>query len=131
MMNFEELNIETLKEGNHFEAKLAKGGIPGIVSVWSKEYGYEPEYFQTVNPERTCTVLKLKSDSLNDSLNLSDSENKVFSEIKKNNAVTIEELIKLAGISEPTVNRCLKSLKEKGVLDREGSKKTGSWKILE
>lgn len=73
MMNFEEFNIETLKEGNHFEAKLAKGGIPGIVSVWSKEYGYEPEYFQTVNPERTCTVLKLKSDSLNDSLNLSDS----------------------------------------------------------
>lgn len=109
----------------------AGSGIPGIVSVWSKEYGYEPEYFQTVNPERTCTVLKLKSDSLNDSLNLSDSENKVFSEIKKNNAVTIEELIKLAGISEPTVNRCLKSLKEKGVLDREGSKKTGSWKILE
>ena len=32
MMNFEELNIETLKEGNHFEAKLAKGGIPN--SLW-------------------------------------------------------------------------------------------------
>lgn len=32
MMNFEEFNIETLKEGNHFEAKLAKGGIPN--SLW-------------------------------------------------------------------------------------------------
>lgn len=125
----------------------AGSGIPGIVSVWKREYGFEPEYSQSVDPERTRTILKLKANSLNyekenilssdslndrikDSLNLSENESKVFSEIKKNNAVTVGDLIKLIGISEPTVNRCLKSLKEKGILDRDGSKKTGIWKIL-
>ena len=68
-----------------------------------------------------------KNDSLNDSLKLSDSENKVLSEIRKDAKITILDLVSKTNLSEPTVNRTLKSLKEKKVLKREGSKKDGFW----
>lgn len=68
-----------------------------------------------------------KNDSLNDSLKLSDSENKVLSEIRKDVKITILDLVSKTNLSEPTVNRTLKSLKEKKVLKREGSKKDGFW----
>ena len=69
------------------------------------------------------------NDSLNDSLKLSDSENKVLSEIRKDAKITILDLVSKTNLSEPTVNRTLKSLKEKNVLKREGSKKDGFWKV--
>lgn len=68
-----------------------------------------------------------ENDSLNDSLKLSDSENKVLSEIRKDAKITILDLVSKTNLSEPTVNRTLKSLKEKKVLKREGSKKDGFW----
>ena len=33
-------------------------------------------------------------------------------------------------VSEVTIKRNIKELKEKGYIEREGSKKTGYWKIL-
>lgn len=69
------------------------------------------------------------NDRLNDSLKLSDSENKVLSEIRKDAKITILDLVSKTNLSEPTVNRTLKSLKEKNVLKREGSKKDGFWKV--
>ena len=70
------------------------------------------------------------NDSLkeNDSIKLSDSEKKVLTEIRKNPSVTVLDLVTKTNLSEPTVNRALKSLKEKNILRREGSKKDGFWK---
>lgn len=55
----DEFDIETFREGNRFEAKLAKGGIPDVFSVWNKEFGFVPEYEQKISPERTVTILRL------------------------------------------------------------------------
>ena len=38
----------------------AGSGIPGVFSVWEKEFGLKPEYTQKISLERTVTVLKLE-----------------------------------------------------------------------
>lgn len=66
-------------------------------------------------------------DRINDRLNLSESELAVFEEIEKNPFVKTEELAGLVGLSIPTVNRAIKALRDKNLINREGSKKTGHW----
>ena len=70
------------------------------------------------------------NDRASDRINLSESEKSVLVEIIKNPFVKTEELVSLLGISMPTVNRSIRSLSEKGVIKREGSKKTGHWIVV-
>lgn len=50
--------------------------------------------------------------------------------IYQNRKISIAELKNVAGLSERTVTRYLKELKEKGVIMREGPDHGGMWKIL-
>ena len=68
-------------------------------------------------------------DRLNDRLNLSESETSVFYEIEKNPFIKTEEIVLLTGLSMPTVSRAIKSLRQKNIIEREGSKKTGHWRV--
>ena len=79
-----------------------------------------------------------ENDRLNDRINrnddrindrLTESENLVLSEMGKNPCVTTEEIVSLTGLSMRTVARAIKSLREKNIIAREGSKKTGIWVI--
>ena len=50
--------------------------------------------------------------------------------LKVDSKTTYEGLIKSTALSEQTVTRAIKNLKEKGYIKREGSDKTGKWIIL-
>jgi predicted HTH transcriptional regulator len=54
----------------------------------------------------------------------------VFGLIKENNTITAAEISERLGISLRTVKRNIKKLKDNGMIDRVGSDKTGSWKVL-
>ncbi len=69
------------------------------------------------------------NDRLNDRLNLSDSEKAVFEEIKGNPFIKTDEIVENTGIPIATLSRTIKSLREKGIIDRQGSKKTGHWLV--
>ena len=69
------------------------------------------------------------NDGISDGLNLSDKEQIVFAAIKKNNKITREDLASKTGYSIATVDRIIKSLKEKDVIKGKTSKKNGSWII--
>lgn len=56
-------------------------------------------------------------------------ENIVLDAIKKNPTVTRKQLSELLGYSEKTVARMLNTLSEKGIIERVGSSKTGTWKM--
>ncbi len=71
------------------------------------------------------------NDTANDTLNLSDKENKILAIIRKNNSVTIQQLVTKTGYSRSTVLRVVSSLKQKDLLMREGSDKTGHWVVKE
>ena len=62
--------------------------------------------------------------------NLSDKEQTVIHLIRRNPSVTVAEIAAAMGVSAKTVERTIKSLKEKEIVAREGAKRNGKWIVL-
>ncbi|MDY4523399.1 MAG: Fic family protein [Treponema sp.] len=75
-------------------------------------------------------TLKEQNDTLNDTLKLSDKECTVFELIKSDLSINTDQIVEKTGFGRATVMRAIKVLKEKGLVDRSGSKKTGSWELV-
>lgn len=75
-------------------------------------------------------TLKEQNDTLNDTLKLSDKECVVFELIKSDLNINTDQIVEKTGFGRATVMRAIKVLKEKGLVDRNGSKKTGSWELV-
>ena len=54
-------------------------------------------------------------------------QEKILDLIKNKSDITIEQLAKLCDVSDKTIKRDINKLKEQGLLQREGSLKSGSW----
>lgn len=61
---------------------------------------------------------------------LTPNENALYVTIRDGYFRNAEQAAETIGISKPTLNRCLKSLREKGLIRREGNKKSGIWVII-
>jgi len=59
------------------------------------------------------------------------TEDIIIAIIRDNPNITVNQLMIKTSLSEPGVKKNLKQLKEKGIIERVGSKKTGYWKIKE
>ncbi|MCQ2799651.1 MAG: hypothetical protein MJ228_02645 [Bacilli bacterium] len=73
-----------------------------------------------------------KVDEINGEINgeLSQEEFAVLSVFKNNKNVVKEDIIKGTGFSSRSIDRIIKSLKEKELIKRIGSNKTGYWEVL-
>ena len=127
----------------------AGSGIPGVVSVWNKEFGMEPEYSQKISPERTTTILKfvqplkvqnIKTDPINKDLlgklpsnlpsKLPSKLETTFRAICEDNHASNQELAARTNQSERTIRNHTAKLKELKYIKRVGSDKTGYWEIV-
>lgn len=70
------------------------------------------------------------NDLVNDPVNLDEIERKILEIIKDNASITRKELSRLLDLSEATIKRKLSNLKQHNVIERVGSDKKGSWRIL-
>ena len=61
---------------------------------------------------------------------INEKEKIVYTLMKENPKITVTEIIEKTNIPRRTINRIITSLKEKEMIDREGSNKGGHWKIL-
>ena len=61
---------------------------------------------------------------------INSGEFKLTNLLKDNPRLTNQELAASSGLSERTVSRILANLKRKGLIKREGSNRTGYWKVL-
>ena len=68
---------------------------------------------------------------MNGVVKLPDGEEKVLDILKKNPNATIKMISNEADLSVRTIQRILVSLKEKDLLIRRGSDKTGYWEVLD
>ncbi len=50
--------------------------------------------------------------------------------MKLDDAITTPKMVEMLGLPRTAVQRAIKSLKEKGIIQREGAKKNGKWIIL-
>ena len=60
---------------------------------------------------------------------LTEAEQVIFNLIQNNEGISKAEMAIRIGKSEKTVQRIISSLVKKQVIEREGSNKTGSWRI--
>lgn len=61
----------------------------------------------------------------------SEINREVLECIKENGEFNAEEIAEEIKRGKRTVERAIKSLKEQGIIERNGSDKTGSWKVIE
>ncbi len=71
-----------------------------------------------------------ENDTINDTINLTKNEQRILNLIINNNKITREELVNATELSDRTISRMIKHLQDKKLILREGSKKTGFWRIL-
>ena len=69
------------------------------------------------------------SGRINGRIKLSDAEQLIFEAINNDKNVTIEEICKKTGVPERTAYRGTKSLQDRGLIKRIGSRKTGCWEV--
>ena len=55
---------------------------------------------------------------------------KILSLMNNDSSVTIEQLAKICEVSDKTIKRDISKLKEQGLVERQGSLKTGYWQLL-
>lgn len=109
-------------------------GVRNIVK-YSKVYsGTIPEFidgdvFKT-KISLNGTVNGTVNDTVNVGVNLSATEQAVLDCIRENNLINVAEIVDCTKKGRSTIMRAIKSLKEKGFIQRVGSDKTGSWKTL-
>ncbi len=104
-------------------------GVPLIVSKYGRNVFEITDNFITV----TIPYAAFSSTHSNGSLTkieLTKSEQKVLNALKENINITVAKLGELLDIKQTAINVAIKGLKEKGLIKRVGSNKTGYWEIL-
>ena len=114
-----------------------KRGIEKICEACKKHGVPLPEYkihlediMVRFTPLRQSEVLKDQNVLLNDPLNvlLGDSLEKIVLEaIRENSHITQAQLASKLNHSERQIRRIIKELREKGIIERIGSRKSGQW----
>ncbi len=87
-------------------------------------------YQTSIDDNNVCYTKKVKEgDGLNDGLKLSERSKSIISIIKDKPSITVDEIAKALNLSKPTAERELALLKSQNIIQRQGSKKTGTWKV--
>ena len=90
--------------------------------------GTTPEF---IDGDVFKTKISLKEINYGDvGVKLSETERRVLECIKENGEFSAEEIAEKIKRGKRTVERAIKSLREQGIIERNGSDKTGSWKVI-
>ena len=79
---------------------------------------------------RNGVINEVINGAINGAINVPVTEQAVLSAIRKNPGITKTELQKVTSLGKSTIDRAIKALKEKCLIERVGSNKTGYWKII-
>lgn len=103
-------------------------GIPLIVEKYGKEAFYISEHTIIVTIPMNKKLLEEEHESQN--IDLTDVERKILKLLIKDSSYTIEDLVKGTNLSERYIYKIISSLKNKKYIEREGSNKSGYWKVI-
>ena len=106
----------------------------GFIKITKNSYLYsgKPPIFEDKEMFRV-TVPLLRDENLDekDLINLAnDTLNDILKILKENPYIKQKELAKTLHVSDITIKRNIKELKDKGYIKRIGAKKNGSWNII-
>jgi fido (protein-threonine AMPylation protein) len=112
-------NYEDLSKGIHKTDKYLVNFLLNLIHQENNVLKNREMHIHYVLP--VGDTVKAQNDTVNDT---------VFYLIKQNNKITATEISERLNISLSTAKRKIKGLKEKGMIERTGSDKTGFWKII-
>lgn len=114
-------------------------GIPSVISKYGKGvFDIHDSFINVVIPydKEVASLSGALNGALKSSqqieasgVSITQQERSVVNQLIVNPTSTTKELEKECSISYRTVQRIISTLKEKGLLEREGSKKNGTWKV--
>ena len=103
----------------------------GIIRILSKYdesiFAFSSNFIKVSIPYKTTD--EMKNEVINTNYEITDRQKKLIELINKNLKITQNELAKKMGVSRYSIIRDIKNLENQGIIDREGSNKTGLWKI--
>jgi len=112
------------------------------VGVLCKNHGLKEVEYKANDESFTATILRTKKDlfdnvplnqnvPINVPINvpLTEREKHILDLIKNNANITAKEISEIINVNEKTIKRDITELKNKNILIREGSKKSGTWVI--
>lgn len=105
-----------------------------ILVLYNLNYGLDVNSDVTVNVTVNDTVNVGENVGVNvgvnGGVNLNKTELDVYNELIKNNSTTAQEISEKLNKTKRTIERIINSLKEKNMIKRAGSDKTGHWEII-
>lgn len=106
-------------------------GLCDIFNTWEENGFVRPEIKELTDPARVVLTLEVASVS-NEARNeeLTGREIELLEIVETTPEISAVLLSEKIGISRSTIDRTIKSLKEKGYIEHEGSTKKGTWKVL-
>ena len=73
----------------------------------------------------------VENDTISDTINLlSDNERTVFDEMRMRSEITANELSGILNINLRNTKNIIGNLKERGLIERVGSRKAGHWEVI-
>ena len=110
-------------------------GICDVYHVWDENGLKKPSFVEKVNPDRVMLTLQIELDGNPDGKvdgndgSLTPNELLVMQAISRIPSLSAAKIAAQIGISKPSVERILRSLKEKKYIRREGSTR-GRWIVI-
>lgn len=112
-------------------------GVPEVVKVYGKNaYKFSANTITVTIPfDKTGFnqdgKINGKTNGRINSEELSKVETSVLNAVMENNRLTIPLISAQTGLSQRSISRALDLLRNKGIIERIGSRKTGHWEIVE
>lgn len=113
-------------------------GMKKILKIYPQSIFDISEHFIDVKfkyDDAAMSILQTESASVNASVNasvkLSATQQKIINCLKENSEITVKEIADKLNKNESTIVRNIGKLKKQGIIERNGSDKTGSWEVIE
>ena len=103
-------------------------GIPTIVKKYGKDvFEIENNYIRCTIPFEQEVIDQIDNKNVDLNVGLNKTEKKVIELLIENLNLTSIELSEKIGVTKRTIERAFKSLQEKNMIERIGSKRDGNW----
>ena len=107
-------------------------GIPTIVEKYGKDvFEIESNYIRCTIPFEKEVMSQIDKKNVGLNVGLNRTEKKVIECLIENPSVTSTEIAEKIGVTKRTVERAFKSLQDKNILERIGSKRDGNWIVVQ
>ena len=104
-------------------------GIPLIISNYGKQAFDIMDNFINVTIPFNYEKKSAGAAEIHKEINVNDAEQRVIDYIGQKPSITIKQLVEISGYSDGYIRKILSHLKEKNIIERQGSNKTGKWVI--